>query len=43
VIRSLSDAADADAEKDIHRFYRVAAHNAATLVIAITGELARRQ
>ena len=43
VIRSLSDAADADAEKDIHRFYRVAAHNAALLVIAITDELARRQ
>jgi adenosylhomocysteine nucleosidase len=43
VIRSLSDAADADAEKDIHRFYRVAAHNAALLVIAITAELARRK
>ncbi len=43
VIRSLSDAADSDAEKDIHRFYRVAAHNAALLVIAITAELARRQ
>jgi adenosylhomocysteine nucleosidase len=42
VIRSLSDAADSDAEKDIHRFYRVAAHNAALLVIAITGELAKR-
>ena len=40
VIRSLSDAADSEAEKDIHRFYQVAAHNAATLVIAITGELA---
>ena len=42
VIRSLSDAADSEAEKDIARFYRVAAHNAALLVIAITGELARR-
>jgi adenosylhomocysteine nucleosidase len=42
IIRSLSDAADSQAEKDIHRFYRVAAHNAALLVIAITGELARR-
>jgi len=40
VIRSLSDAADGEAEKDLHRFYQVAAHNAATLVIAITGELA---
>jgi adenosylhomocysteine nucleosidase len=39
IIRSLSDAADSEAEKDIHRFYRVAAHNAATLVIALTGEL----
>ena len=42
IVRSLSDAADSDAEKDIHRFYRVAAHNAALLVIALTGELARR-
>lgn len=42
IIRSLSDAADSDAEKDIHRFYRVAAHNAALLVIALTGELACR-
>jgi adenosylhomocysteine nucleosidase len=42
VIRSLSDAADSEAEKDIARFYRVAAHNAALLVIAITAELARR-
>jgi AGZA family xanthine/uracil permease-like MFS transporter len=41
VIRSLSDAADSDAEKDIARFYRAAAHNAAMLVAAITGELAR--
>jgi adenosylhomocysteine nucleosidase len=42
IVRSLSDAADSEAEKDIHRFYRVAAHNAALLVIALTGELARR-
>ncbi len=40
---ALSDAADANAEKDIHRFYRVAAHNAAVSVIAITGTLARPQ
>jgi len=40
VIRCLSDAADSDAEKDIARFYRAAAHNAAMLVAAITGELA---
>ena len=39
IVRSLSDAADSEAEKDIHRFYRVAAHNAALLVAAITGEL----
>ena len=39
IVRSLSDAADGEAEKDIHRFYRVAAHNAALLVIALTGEL----
>jgi len=37
VIRSLSDAADSEAEKDIARFYRAAAHNAAMLVMAITG------
>jgi len=43
IIRSLSDAADSEAEKDIHRFYRVAAHNAAVLVIAVTGELALRK
>lgn len=43
VIRCLSDDAGSNAAKDIARFYRVAAHNAATLVIAITGELARRQ
>jgi adenosylhomocysteine nucleosidase len=42
IVRSLSDAADSEAEKDIHRFYRVAAHNAALLVIALTGELAHR-
>jgi len=41
IVRSLSDAADSEAEKDIHRFYRVAAHNAALLVIALTGELAK--
>jgi len=41
VIRSLSDGADGEAEKDIARFYRAAAHNAATLVAAITGELAQ--
>jgi adenosylhomocysteine nucleosidase len=39
IVRSLSDAADSAAEKDIHRFYRVAAHNAAMLVAAITGQL----
>jgi adenosylhomocysteine nucleosidase len=39
IVRSLSDAADSEAEKDIHRFYRVAAHNAALVVIALTGEL----
>ncbi|GGA92124.1 5'-methylthioadenosine/adenosylhomocysteine nucleosidase [Puia dinghuensis] len=43
VIRSLSDAADGEAEKDIARFYRAAAHNAAMLVIAITGELAHKR
>jgi adenosylhomocysteine nucleosidase len=43
VVRCLSDAADSDAEKDIARFYRAAAHNAAMLVAAITGELARRR
>lgn len=43
VIRSLSDAADSEAEKDIARFYRAAAHNAATLVIAITGEISCRR
>ena len=42
IIRSLSDAADSEAEKDIHRFYRVAAHNAALLVIALTAELGHR-
>ena len=42
IVRSLSDAADSEAEKDIHRFYRVAAHNAALLVIALVGELAHR-
>lgn len=41
VIRCLSDDAGSDAERDIARFYQVAAHNAATLVIAITGRLAR--
>jgi adenosylhomocysteine nucleosidase len=41
VIRCLSDAADREAEKDIARFYRTAAHNAAMLVAAITGELAQ--
>ncbi|HLZ86875.1 MAG TPA: 5'-methylthioadenosine/S-adenosylhomocysteine nucleosidase, partial [Puia sp.] len=41
VIRCLSDAADSEAEKDIARFYRAAAHNAALLVAAITGEIAR--
>ncbi|HVU95763.1 MAG TPA: 5'-methylthioadenosine/adenosylhomocysteine nucleosidase [Puia sp.] len=40
VIRSLSDGADGEAEKDIARFYRAAAHNAAMLVAAITGQLA---
>ena len=39
-IRSLSDGANSDAAKDIARFYRVAAHNAALLVIAIMGGLA---
>ena len=43
VIRCLSDAADSEAEKDIARFYRAAAHNAAMLVAAITGELAHRR
>lgn len=42
VIRCLSDAADSDAEKDIARFYRAAAHNAATLVAAIATELSQR-
>ena len=42
VIRCLSDAADSDAEKDIARFYRAAAHNAAMLVAAVTAELAQR-
>ncbi|MBS1662725.1 MAG: 5'-methylthioadenosine/adenosylhomocysteine nucleosidase [Bacteroidetes bacterium] len=41
VIRCLSDDAGSNAAKDIARFYQVAARNAATLVIAITGELAR--
>lgn len=40
VIRSLSDGADGQAEKDIARFYRAAAHNAAMLVAAMTAELA---
>ncbi len=43
VIRCLSDAADGEAEKDIARFYRAAAHNAAMLVAAIAGELAHRR
>jgi adenosylhomocysteine nucleosidase len=43
VIRCLSDAADGEAEKDIARFYRAAAHNAAMLVAAITGELAHKR
>jgi adenosylhomocysteine nucleosidase len=42
VIRCLSDDAGSNAAHDIARFYRVAAHNAATLVIAITGELGRQ-
>ncbi len=41
VIRSLSDDAGSNAARDIARFYQVAARNAATLVIAITGERAR--
>jgi len=43
VIRSLSDGADSEAEKDISRFYRAAAHNAAMLVATITGELAHKR
>lgn len=40
IIRSLSDDAGSNAAQDITRFYQVAARNAATLVIAITGQLA---
>lgn len=43
VIRCLSDDAGSSAESDIARFYRVAARNAATLVIAITGQLAMKK
>lgn len=39
VIRCLSDDAGSNAEQDIARFYKVAAYNAASLVIAIAGQL----
>ncbi|GGM83078.1 5'-methylthioadenosine/S-adenosylhomocysteine nucleosidase [Dyadobacter beijingensis] len=35
IIRSLSDKADGKAKKDMDQFYNVAAHNAATLVMAV--------
>jgi adenosylhomocysteine nucleosidase len=40
VIRCLSDGADSAASSDLARFYRAAAHNAATLVLSITARLA---
>jgi len=39
IIRSLSDNANDKAQNDILTFYDIAAHNAATLVIALLGEI----
>lgn len=39
IIRSLSDNANDKAQSDILTFYDIAAHNAATLVIALLGEI----
>jgi adenosylhomocysteine nucleosidase len=39
VIRSLSDSASNTAHNDVAAFYKVAAYNSATLVMAITGQL----
>jgi adenosylhomocysteine nucleosidase len=39
IIRSLSDNANDKAQNDIITFYDIAAHNAATLVIAVLGEI----
>ncbi|HEX8279115.1 MAG TPA: 5'-methylthioadenosine/S-adenosylhomocysteine nucleosidase, partial [Segetibacter sp.] len=43
VIRSLSDNAGNNAYDDVKKFYHVAAHNSAKLVVAILGKLAKEQ
>jgi adenosylhomocysteine nucleosidase len=41
VVRSLSDMADEEAQKDLETFYKIAAHNSAAVVLALLAQLER--